>query len=50
MTIEKNKPGHPITRQIKIYASAEQIAKSIFAAAKPPDPSKRIVKRTRKGS
>ena len=45
----KNKAGRPITRKVEIHATAEQIAKAIFAAAKQPDPSKRIVKR-RKGS
>ena len=41
----KRKPGRPITRRIEIHATAEQIAKAIFLAAKPPDPSRRIVKR-----
>ena len=37
---EKKKPrGRPITRRIEIHATAEQIAKSIFWNAKPPDPS-----------
>lgn len=36
------KLGRPITRKIEIHATAEKIAKVIFAAAKPPDPSKRI--------
>ena len=44
-----NKRGRPITRRIEIQATAEQIAKAIFRAAKPPDPSNRIVKRP-KGS
>ncbi|MCY4585575.1 MAG: hypothetical protein OXB98_06000 [Bryobacterales bacterium] len=43
----KTKRGRPITRRIDINATAEQIAKAIFRAAKPPDPSKRIP-RTRK--
>ena len=38
----KPKIGRPITRKIEIHATAEQIAKAIFRAAKPPDPSKRI--------
>ena len=38
----KRGPGRPITRQISIHATAEEIAKAMFAAAKPPDPSKRI--------
>ena len=40
--------GRPITRKVEIQATAKQIAQAIFAAAKQPDPSKRIVKR-RKG-
>ena len=32
---------------IELHATAEQIAKAMFAAAKPLDPSKRIVKRPR---
>ena len=45
------KRGRPINRSIEIHATAEQIAKAIFAAAKPPDPSKRIGKhqKNRKG-
>ena len=45
----KPKKGRPITRKVEIHATAEEIAKAMFAAAKPPDPSKRIVKRPRKG-
>ena len=45
---EKPKRGRPIKRLIEIHATAQQIAKAIFKAAKPPDPSKRIVKRPRK--
>ena len=40
--------GRPITRKVEIHATAEEIAKAMFAAAKPPDPSKRTVKRPRK--
>ena len=40
--MSKPKRGRPITRKIEINATAEKIAKAIFAAAKPPDPSKRI--------
>ena len=36
------KRGRPITRKIEIHATAEEIARAMFAAAKPPDPSKRI--------
>ena len=43
----KTKRGRPITRRIEIHATAEQIAKAIFAAAKPPDPSKRIPRKRR---
>ena len=39
------KRGHPITRKVEIHATAEQIARAIFKNAKPPDPSKRIVKK-----
>ena len=38
----KIKRGRPITRLIEINATAAQIAKAIFSAAKPPDPSKRV--------
>ena len=41
----KPKRGRPITRKVEIHATAEEIAKAMFAAADPPDPSKRIVKR-----
>ena len=37
----KPKRGRPITRKIEIHATAEEIARAMFAAAKPPDPSKR---------
>ena len=40
-------PGRPITRTVEIHATAEQIAKAIFAAAKPPDPSTRIPRKRR---
>ena len=45
----KRGPGRPITRRIEIHATAEQIAKAMFAAAKPPDPSERIMKRSKVG-
>ncbi len=38
------KKGRPVTRRIEIHATAEQIAKAIFRAAKPPDPTKRVRK------
>lgn len=34
--------GRPVTREIKLDAAPEQVAQAIFAAVKPPDPSKRI--------
>ena len=45
----KPKRGRPITRKVEIHATAEEIARAMFAAADPPDPSKRTVKRPRKG-
>jgi hypothetical protein len=44
---DKPNRGRPITRKVEIHATAEEIAKAMFAAADPPDPSKRIVKRPR---
>ena len=41
------KPGRPITRKVKIDDTAEEIARSIFRAANPPDPSKRQIKQPR---
>ena len=41
------KPGRPITRKVKIDDTAEEIARSIFRAAKTPDPSKRQIKQPR---
>ena len=41
----KRPRGRPITRKIEIQATADQIADAIFAAAKPPDPGKRLVKK-----
>ena len=38
----KRRRGRPETRWVKIDATPEQVAKAMFAAAKPPDPSKRI--------
>ena len=45
--MSKPKRGRPITRKIEIHATAEQIAKAIFNNAKPPDPTKRIIKKPR---
>ena len=42
---EKKPRGRPVTREIKLDATPEQVAKAVFAAAKPPDPSKRKIKR-----
>ena len=41
----KPKRGRPITRKIEIHATAEEIARAMFAAAKPPNPSKRTKKK-----
>ena len=38
---KKRGRGRPETRVVNIDASPEEIAKAMFAAAKPPDPSKR---------
>ena len=46
---EKPEPKHrrdrPETRWVKRDATPEEVAKAMFAAAKPPDPSKRITNR-----
>ena len=34
--------GRPVTRQIKLDATPEEVARAMFAAVKPPDPSKRV--------
>lgn len=36
--------GRPITREIKLDATPEQVARATFSAVKPPDPS-RLIKR-----
>ena len=41
MTDDKPKLGYPITRRVKLDATPEQVARAIFADAKPLDPSKR---------
>ena len=38
----KNKGGRPITRIVRIDATAEEIAQKLFTNAKTPDPSIRI--------
>lgn len=42
---QKRRRGRPETRWVKIDATPEEVAKAMFAAAKPPDPSKRIANR-----
>ena len=37
----KRRRGRPETRWVKIDATPEEVAKAMFAAAKPPDPSLR---------
>ena len=44
---KKRKPGRPVTCQLKIDATPEEVAKKIFADAKQPDPSLRKTKRPR---
>ena len=34
--------GRPVTQQIKLDATPEEVARAMFAAVKPPDPSKRV--------
>ena len=34
--------GRPVTREIKLDATPEEVARAMFSAVKPPDPSKRI--------
>ena len=34
--------GRPVTRTIKLDATPEQVARAMFAAVTPPDPSKRV--------
>ena len=38
----KNKGGRPITRIVRIDATAEEITRRLFDNAKPPDPSIRV--------
>lgn len=44
---EKRRRGRPTERRIKLDASPIEVARSIFAAAKQPDPSKRVAARTK---
>ena len=39
---EPRKRGRPETRIIKLDATPERVARAIFSAAKPPDPSIRV--------
>lgn len=42
MSKKQDRPaGRPATRVLKIDATPEEVARRIFANAKPPDPSKR---------
>ena len=38
----KKKVGRPVTREIKLDATPERVARAMFAAVKPPDPAKRM--------
>jgi len=38
---KKAKAGRPITRQIKLDATPEEVMQAVFRAAQPADPSKR---------
>ena len=37
----KKKRGRPVTQEIKLDASPEEVATAIFAGVKAPDPSRR---------
>ena len=37
----EKKMGRPITRAIKLNATPERVARALFAAVRPPNPSKR---------
>lgn len=39
---DKRQRGRPETRVLKINATPEEIARAIFSAAEPPDPTRRI--------
>ena len=38
----RKRRGQPVTREIKLDATPEEAARAMFAAVKPPDPSKRV--------
>ena len=40
----RHKHGRPITRKIKLDATPQRVARTMFSAVKPPDPSRRIGK------
>ena len=40
----KKRRGRPVERIIKLKATPERVAKALFSAVKPPDPSKRVTK------
>ena len=51
MKSEKKSPrkaGGPLSQIIKLDATPEEVAKAIFAGVKPPDPSKRKPKTSRR--
>ena len=39
---DEEEGGPPVTREIKLDATPERVARAMFAAVKPPDPAKRI--------
>ncbi len=39
------KKGRPETRIIKLNATPERVARAIFSAVKPPDPTRRVNKK-----
>lgn len=42
MTESKKPRGRPVTREIKLDATPERVARAMFAAVKPPNPAKRV--------
>ena len=41
-TPKPRRRGRPMTRTIKLDATPEEVARAMFAAVKPPDPSRRV--------
>ena len=39
-----HKRGRPVIRKIKLDATPQRVARAMFSAVKPPDPSRRIGK------